>query len=85
MAYQDEGLYEQLKTDVRIKSMGIIQNFQGCINKYYSKEAIDKLYEDGVFKSIKDINFEVFGCSIDTGASMLDGSEENGEMVNIIA
>jgi hypothetical protein len=84
MAYQDEGLYEQMKTDVRIKSMGVIQNFQACINKYYTKEAIDKLYEDGVFKSIKDINFEVFGSSIDSGASMLDG-EDNGGMVNIIA
>ena len=84
MAYHDEGLYEQMKTDVRIKSMGVIQNFQGCINKYYSKDAIDKLYEDGVFKSIKDINFEVFGCSIDSGASTLDG-EESGGMVNIIA
>ena len=84
MAYQDEGLYEQMKTDVRIKSMGVIQNIQACINKYYSKEAIDKLYDDGVFKSIKDINFEVFGCSIDSGASMQD-SEENGGMVNIIA
>ena len=52
--------------------MSIVQNFQTLIMKYYSKSAVDKLYEDCVFKSIKDINFEVFGCSFDSNAGNND-------------
>lgn len=67
MSYNDEGLYEQLKADVRVKSMGIIMNFYSVINKFYDQKLLEKVDEDfNGFKSIKDLNYEVFGCAIDT-------------------
>ncbi len=77
LGYQDEGLYEQLKTDVRVKAMSIIMNFYSTINKYYDQAVINSI-PDFQFKSIRDLNYEVFGCAID------NTSEESGE-VNIIA
>ena len=81
LGYNDEGLYEQLKTDVRVKSMSILMNFYSVINKFYDQTLLEQVDESFLgFKSIKDLNYEVFGCAIDINQ---DGGSENE--VNIIA
>lgn len=62
-------MYEQLKTEVRVKSMSAIQAFYSTIDKFYDKAVTDKLYSNDsanvVFRSVKELNFEVFGCSFE--------------------
>lgn len=84
LSFQDEeGLYESLKTDVRIKAMNAITSFQSGVASGFGREAVDRMYEEGVFKGVRELNMEVFGCGVDV-LNSTERAEEDG-MVNIIA
>ncbi len=59
-------------------------NFYSNINKFYDQSLLDQVNDTfSGFKSIKDLNYEVFGCAIDSKTTNEDGDGENE--FNIIA
>ncbi len=60
--------------------MSNVSDFMAIVGKYYDTQIITGLYETKVFMPVKDLSFEVFGCT-------LDKSSPNTiiEEVNIIA
>ena len=46
--------------------MSILMNFYSVINKFYDQKLLEQVDDTFCgFKSIKDLNYEVFGCAID--------------------
>ncbi len=52
-------VYEQLKSDVRVKSLTYVQKFYSVAAKYYDKGR----YEQLRLKTLKELNEELFGIT----------------------
>ncbi|CDW76946.1 UNKNOWN [Stylonychia lemnae] len=61
LMFNEEGfqIYEQMKSDVRLKSLNHIQKFYTVISKHYDKGR----YEQLRLKDLKELNLEIFGIN----------------------
>ncbi|TNV82156.1 hypothetical protein FGO68_gene5236 [Halteria grandinella] len=82
------GVYEGLKTDIRVKAISRVQEYYQKVAESKGERYVEEMREKGVFKGIKEINREVFKCvSMDlrseSGNHVVEGEAE--EFENVIA